>query len=103
MSSEKVVSAILVFIVTTAIFYVVNATFGTAMDSMSIAFGRAATNATMSAGWHVITADIATTTNPWQGFGVFFTAIEWVIIAVGVWVAKVVIIDTRYNRFGGNQ
>jgi hypothetical protein len=103
MSSEKVVSAILVFIVTTAIFYIVNATFGTAMDSMGVSFGLAATNVTMSAGWHAITAGIVSTSNPWQGWGAFFSAIEWVVIAVGVWVVKVVIIDTRYNRFGGNQ
>jgi hypothetical protein len=103
MASEKVVSAILVFIVTTAIFFIVNATFGSAMDTMSYTFAVAASHVTMSASWHAIIAGITSTTNPWFGWGTFFTAIEWTVIAVGVWVVKVIIIDTRYNKFGGFQ
>lgn len=95
MASEKVVTAILTWICIEAMLFVIDATFGTAMDAMKADFTSILSKISLSASW------VSTITGILDGWSTFFLAFTVVSFACGVWVVRIIIIDSRYNKPGG--
>jgi hypothetical protein len=97
-ASRRVVEACLVFLVSASLVFILNITFGDAMDDLQYQFGVILTHLTMSAGW---TTQATIVLANWH---IFFNSFIIVIISIGFWVVKTIVIDMQYgtdNSGGG--
>jgi hypothetical protein len=97
-ASRRVVEACLVFLVSASLVFILNITFGDAMDDLQYQFGVILTHLSMSAGWTTQATIVLTN---WH---IFFNSFIIVIISIGFWVVKTIVIDMQYgtdNSGGG--
>jgi uncharacterized membrane protein len=97
-ASRRVVEACLVFLVSASLVFILNVIFGDAMDDLQTQFGIILTHLTMSSGWNTQATIVLTN---WH---IFFNSFIIVIISIGFWVVKTIVIDMQYgtdNSGGG--
>jgi hypothetical protein len=92
MSSARFMSAFLVFMISVVAMYIFSITFGAAMDQMGYIFPGIQANLTLPANWDAVATKTLTY------WGLLWRSITVIIIAMGIWVVRVAVIDVDYTR-----
>jgi hypothetical protein len=94
MANRALLSAFLVLITSIGGLYIFMATFGGVMDGLFYTFTNLTPTLGLSASWN---ATAGRTLTYWQ---FFYRSVVIIMIAMGVWVVRVAIIDIDYTRQG---
>lgn len=95
MSMSGTVRALIALLTAIVMLYIIEITFGAAMDSLYVQFYALSGTLPMTAGWSTVSISVL------GGWVWFYRSFVIAIIAVGVWVAESIIIEIDYGRTSG--
>lgn len=92
MASGRFLTAFLIVMASIVGLYIFDVTFGAAMDQLYYTFTNLTPTLALSANWNT------TATNQLSHWRLFYRSFVIIVIALGVWLVRVAIVDVDYTR-----